>query len=67
MMRRSRFFLNSFLRFAAAAGFPGFTAASGAAFFCCSFATIHSISFDAESEKTRQAGAQHAAPCEQTC
>src|SRR5438874_5021661 len=41
--RRSRFFLNSFLRFAAAAGFPGATAASGAAFFCCSFATIHSI------------------------
>src|SRR6267154_1063928 len=43
MMRRSRVFLNSFLRFAAAAGFPGVTAASGAAFFCCSFATIYSV------------------------
>src|SRR5467141_2628215 len=43
MMRRSRFFLNSFLRFAAAAGFPGVTAASGAAFFCCSFGTIYSV------------------------
>src|SRR5437879_3636315 len=50
MMRRSRFFLNSFLRFAAAAGFPVVTAASGAAFFCCSFGTIHSISSDADSE-----------------
>src|SRR5712664_2194650 len=43
MTRRSRFFLNSFLRFAAAAGFPGVTAASGAAFFCCSFGTIYSV------------------------
>src|SRR5260370_8252610 len=43
MMRRSRFFLNSFLRFAAAAGFPVVIAASGAAFFCCSFGTIYSI------------------------
>src|SRR5260370_42507780 len=43
MMRRSRFFLNSFLRFAAAAGFSVVTAASGAAFFCCSFGTIYSI------------------------
>src|SRR2546421_5095755 len=42
MMRRSRFFLNSFLRFAAAVGFPGATAASGVAFFC-SFATIDSV------------------------
>src|SRR6266851_6236513 len=42
MMRRSRFFLNSFLRFAAA-GFPVVIAASGAAFFCCSFGTIYSI------------------------
>src|SRR5208282_4911735 len=43
MMRRSRFFLNSFLRFAAAAGFPGAAVASGTAFFCCSFATIYSV------------------------
>src|SRR5216684_5248844 len=56
MMRRSRFFLNSFLRFVAAAGFPGVTAASGAAFFCCSFATIYSVSFDAESEKLASMG-----------
>src|SRR2546427_1998356 len=61
MMRRSRFFLNSFLRFAAAAGFPGVTAASGAAFFCCSFATIHSISFDTEPESCPEMG-RHAAP-----
>src|SRR5438876_8208340 len=40
--RLSRFFLNSFLRLAAAPALPGATA-SGAA-FCCSFATIHSIS-----------------------
>src|SRR5467141_2346435 len=58
MMRRSRFFLNSFLRFAAAAGFPGVTAASGAAFFCCSFATIHSISSDADSETLPSQGAR---------
>src|SRR6266852_2947923 len=56
MTRRSRFFLNSFLRFAAAAGFPGATAASGAAFFCCSFATIHSISSDADSESLANPG-----------
>jgi hypothetical protein len=37
------------LRFAAAAGFPGVTAASGPALFCCSFATIYSVSSDAES------------------
>src|SRR5260370_3930534 len=62
MTRRSRFFLNSFLRFAAAAGFPVVTAASGAAFFCCSFATIHSISSNADSKKPCQAGALGAAP-----
>src|SRR5260370_7949454 len=56
MTRRSRFFLNSFLRFAAAAGFPGAAAASGAAFFCCSFATIHSISADAGSESLANLG-----------
>src|SRR6266849_1544444 len=56
MTRRSRFFLNSFLRFAAAAGFPGATAASGAAFFCCSFATIHSISYDAGPESFANPG-----------
>jgi hypothetical protein len=67
MMRRSRFFLNSFLRFAAAAGFPGVTAASGAAFFCCSFATIHSISFDAESEKLAKLGRSMLRPYMQTC
>src|SRR5579863_3337147 len=40
MTRRSRFFLNSFLRFvAAAAGFPGAAPASGVV-FCCSFATF---------------------------
>src|SRR6266403_1117039 len=39
MTRRSRFFLNSFLRFVAAAGFPGAAPASGVA-FCCSFATV---------------------------
>src|SRR6266849_4420445 len=56
MTRRSRFFLNSFLRFAAAVGFPGATAASGAAFFCCSFATIHSLSSDAGSESLANLG-----------
>src|SRR5437868_12741990 len=40
--RRSRFFLNSFLRLAAAPGLPGATA-SGAAFRCSS-ATSYSIS-----------------------
>ena len=40
-MRRSFFFLNSFFRFAAAAGLPVLLA-SGAAFFC-SFATFHSV------------------------
>src|SRR5580692_104218 len=39
MTRRSRFFLNSFLRFVAAAGFPGAAPASGVV-FCCSFATF---------------------------
>src|ERR1700730_510818 len=43
MMRRSRFFLNSFLRLVAAAGLPP-GVASGAAFFCCSFATCFSVS-----------------------
>src|SRR5579859_4756487 len=47
--RRSRFFLNSFLRFVAAAGFPGAAVASGTAPFC-SFATVHSVSYFAESE-----------------
>src|ERR1700731_4332402 len=45
MMRRSRFFLNSFLRLVAAAGLPP-GATSGCAFFCCSFATCYSVSFD---------------------
>jgi len=49
--------LNSFLRFAAAAGFPGVTAASGAAFFCCSFATIHSIPYENSAKQ-----AQHVHP-----
>src|SRR5260370_15818950 len=62
MTRRSRFFLNSFLRFAAAAGFPVVTAASGAAFFCCSFGPIHPISSNADSKKPCQAGALGAAP-----
>src|SRR3989442_6111839 len=66
MMRRSRFFLNSFLRFAAAVGFPGVTAASGAAFFCCSFATIHSISSDAESEKLAREERSMLRLCKQT-
>src|SRR6266704_2492437 len=56
MTRRSRFFLNSFLRFAAAAGFPVVTAASGAAFFCCSFGTIHSISSNADSRSLAKLG-----------
>src|SRR4029077_12705259 len=56
MMRRSRFFLNSFLRFAAAAGFPGVTAASGAAFFCCSFATIYSVPLMANDSNFRKSG-----------
>src|SRR5437879_779330 len=55
MMRRSRFFLNSFLRFAAA-GFPVVTAASGAAFFCCSFATIYSIPLNTEIFNCRKSG-----------
>src|ERR1700732_300173 len=42
MTRRSRFFLNSFLRFVAA-GFPGAAPASGVS-FCCSFATCCSVS-----------------------
>jgi hypothetical protein len=43
-MRRSFFFLNSFLRLpAAAAGFAGTADASGAAF--CSLATFHSRLF----------------------
>src|SRR5271168_2483814 len=51
-MRRSRFFLNSFLRFVAAAGFPVSGLASGAVFFCCSFATCCSVSWcDCESER----------------
>src|SRR5712692_9324050 len=57
MMRRSRFFLNSFLRFAAAAGFPGVTAASGAAFFCFSFGTIHSVSSGSRTENLANQGA----------
>src|SRR6266404_1796142 len=56
MMRRSRFFLNSFLRFAAAAGFPVVTAASGAAFFCCSFGTIYSIPLNTENFNCRKSG-----------
>src|SRR5207245_10923389 len=40
--RRSRFFLNSFLRFAAAAGFAGAPASGAAAFG--SFATCYSVS-----------------------
>src|SRR6266700_1936597 len=56
MTRRSRFFLNSFLRFAAAAGFPVVTAASGAAFFCCSFGTIPSISSNADSRSLAKLG-----------
>src|SRR5215470_15434470 len=39
---RSRFFLNSFLRLAAAPGFAG--AAVSGAVFCCSFATFCSVS-----------------------
>src|SRR5229473_8510614 len=58
MMRRSRFFLNSFLRFAAAAGFPGVTAASGAAFFCCSFATCYSIPLIAYVSNFRKSGSK---------
>src|SRR6267378_3407051 len=57
MIRRSRFFLNSFLRFAAAAGFPVVTAASGAAFFCCSFGTIYSIPLNTENFTAGKAGA----------
>src|SRR6266446_6852759 len=56
MIRRSRFFLNSFLRFAAA-GFPVVTAASGAAFFCCSFGTIYSIPLNTENFTAGKAGA----------
>src|SRR2546430_494261 len=56
MTRRSRFFLNSFLRFATAAGFPGAIVASGA-FFCWSFATIHSIPYNANSEDFAEQGA----------
>src|SRR5208282_3383657 len=41
-MRFSRFFLNSFLRLLAAAGFAGAADASGTAFFC-SFATFCSV------------------------
>ena len=53
--RFSRFFLNSFLRFAGAAAlapaadFAGAVVPSGAVF--CSFATFHSISRKAESKK----------------
>src|SRR5271168_4977283 len=61
-MRRSRFFLNSFLRFVAAAGFPVSGLASGAVFFCCSFATCCSVSWcDYESE-ILPVGAQYIAP-----
>src|SRR5262250_1994797 len=41
--RRSRFFLNSFLRFAAAAGFPGAPASGVAALPFGSFATMCSV------------------------
>src|SRR5580658_5218704 len=58
--RRSRFFLNSFLRLVAAAGFPGAAVASGTAPFC-SFATVHSVSYFAESEILPCMG--HGVPC----
>jgi len=35
--------LEFFLALCRRGGFPGVTAASGAAFFCCSFATIYSV------------------------
>src|SRR5947209_12795574 len=54
-MRRSRFFLNSFLRLVAAAGLPpaaglpsgapGFAGLASGAVFCCSFATMDSVPF----------------------
>jgi hypothetical protein len=44
MMRRSRFFLNSFLRFVAAAGFPGAPVSGVPAAAFGSFATICSVS-----------------------
>src|SRR5215470_19514774 len=58
--RFSRFFLNSFLRFAAApvaAGFAGADVPSSAV-FCCSFATCCSVSY---SSKTLYREAQHVA------
>src|SRR6266849_8686490 len=58
--RRSRFFLNSFLRFVAAAGFPGAPVSGAVPAAFGSFATFHSDR--ALSLKRCQAGAQHAAP-----
>src|SRR5437762_13165939 len=59
MMRRSRFFLYSFLRFAAVAGFLGFTAPSVAAYFCCSFSPIHYISSIGASERLARNARSH--------
>jgi len=64
MMRRSRLLLEFlFLRFAAAAGFSRcYCRVRRCILFAALLPRFTPFSFDAESEKTRQAGAQHAAP-----
>src|SRR5262249_22602010 len=59
--RRSRFFLNSFFRFAAA-GFAGAPASGVPAAAFGSFATIHSVSFQAKILNLAKPGRSSAAP-----
>src|SRR6266446_10187734 len=59
--RRSRFFLNSFLRFVAAAGFPGAPVSGVVPAAFGSFATFRSDR-SGQGLKPCQAGTQHAAP-----
>src|SRR5260370_12350116 len=57
-MRRSRFFLNSFLRFVAAAVFPGAPVSGAVPAAFGSFATFHSNRFDALNSRDRKSGSK---------